>query len=198
MVVLVAILQSYVAANDARNIGMIVAIMYLLITNWKRLGNGKGVIEALNEGISSSMVPVMATAAVVGFGGIVSATPAYQVFLNLAKQLSELGNPYISGALAVNVLAGICGSSLGGTQIFYNSMIDTFLAMNINPEAFHRVVDIASSGLDSLPHCGTIITMMTIVGVKHKEAYMPIFVTSVLITILATVLAIVLATIGIV
>ena len=71
-------------------------------------------------------------------------------------------NPYVSAAVAVNVVAGITGTALGGLQIFANSMLESYLNLGINPAAFHRLMVIACCGLDTLPHCATFITMCTV------------------------------------
>jgi H+/gluconate symporter-like permease len=58
--------------------------------------------------------------------------------------------------------------------------------MGVEPQALHRVATVASGGLDSLPHSGAVIAMLTIMGLRHREAYRDIFVVTVLIPILAT------------
>ncbi len=71
-------------------------------------------------------------------------------------------------------------------------------ATGISPAAFHRVASIASGGLDSLPHNGAIITVLSICGMTHKDSYREMFVTTVLIPVIATAVCIILGTIGIV
>lgn len=46
---------------------------------------------------------------------------------------------------------------------------------------------IAVANLDSLPHCGAIITMLTIMGLSHKEAYKDVAVVTVVIPLIALV-----------
>ncbi len=47
-----------------------------------------------------------------------------------------------------------------------------------------------SAIVGSLPHCGAVIAMLTIMGLKHKEAYKDIFVVTVAVPVIATLVAI--------
>ena len=52
---------------------------------------------------------------------------------------------------------------------------------------------IGAGGLDSLPHCGAVFTMLTIMSLTHKEAYKDYAVVTILIP-LATVTILVIGT----
>lgn len=43
--------------------------------------------------------------------------------------------------------------------------------VGINPELLHRVASVASGGLDTMPHNGAVITLLGIVGLKHRDSY---------------------------
>ena len=47
--------------------------------------------------------------------------------------------------------------------------------MGIPIEVLHRVVAMASGGLDSLPHNGGVITILAVCGLTHIESYKDIF-----------------------
>jgi H+/gluconate symporter-like permease len=53
----------------------------------------------------------------------------------------------------------------------------------------------ASGGLDSLPHNGAVITLLTICGLTHKQSYFDIGIVSVAIPLISLALVIVLASI---
>ncbi|ARF12734.1 hypothetical protein SporoS204_00245 [Sporosarcina ureae] len=59
-----------------------------------------------------AVIVIANTAAVVGFGGVVKATPAFKAAVNVITDIP--GSPLIGGALAVAVIAGLTGSSSGG------------------------------------------------------------------------------------
>ena len=46
---------------------------------------------------------------------------------------------------------------------------------NIPPEVMHRVVAMASGGMDTLPHNGAVITLLAVTGLTHKQSYKDIF-----------------------
>ena len=61
--------------------------------------------------------------------------------------------------------------------------------------ALHRTMLVASSGLDTLPHNGFVVTVLNGVSHEtHKDGYMPIFALTVVTPIIATVVTIVLFT----
>jgi H+/gluconate symporter-like permease len=60
---------------------------------------------------------------------------------------------------------------------------------NIPPEVMHRVIAMASGGMDSLPHNGAVITILTVCGLTHVQSYRDIFAITILKTL--TVLAII-------
>jgi H+/gluconate symporter-like permease len=79
----------------------------------------------------------------------------------------------------VNILAGITGSASGGMsialEIFGQHWLEATAAMGIPPEVLHRVVAMASGGLDSMPHNGGVITILAVCGLTHFESYKDIF-----------------------
>ncbi len=145
-------------------------------------------VEVLGSGANDSIMPLLNTAAVIGFGGVVTQTAGFAAFAQGVIALEM--PPLLSAAVSVSVVSGIVGSASGGLQIFLQTFAEHYLAMGVEPADLHRVAAIASGGLDSLPHSGAVIAMLTIMGLRHAEAYRDIFVVTVLVPILATVAAI--------
>jgi len=137
----------------------------------------------LSRGAEDSVMPLLNTAAVIGFGGVVTQTPGFAHFVQAVLALDL--PPLLSVFASVSVVAGITGSASGGLQIFMQTLAPTYLEMGVSPEALHRIANLASGGLDSLPHCGAVIAMMMIMGLTHKEAYRDIFVVTVAIPVIA-------------
>ena len=67
---------------------------------------------------------------------------------------------------------------------------DHFLSIGVNPQMFHRIVTMAGVGLDSLPHNGFVVTTLNVADQTHKQAYKPIFITTLVFTMLLLILAI--------
>jgi H+/gluconate symporter-like permease len=103
--------------------------------------------------------------------------------------------PLLSVFTSVSVVSAIVGSGSGGLQIFMQTFAERYLEMGVEPETLHRIATLGSGGIDSLPHCGAVIAMLTIMGLKHKEAYKDIFVVTVAIPVIATLVAIGLVTV---
>ena len=71
------------------------------------------------------------------------------------------------------------GSASGGMGIALSAMAEQYnaaiVAANIPPEVMHRVVAMASGGMDTLPHNGAVITLLAVTGLTHKQSYKDIF-----------------------
>ena len=177
---------------------MIVGIILVIIFNAKRFK--KGIVETLKEGVSGSFLAVMNTASEVGYGNVVKTLAGYEILAHAMLALSA-GNPLVGGAISTSVLAGVTGSASGGMSIALATFADTFSkqaeAMGISHEVLHRVVAVASGGMDTLPHNGAVITLLAVTGMTHKESYVDIGMNTVIIPLLSCVVIIILGSIGI-
>ncbi|WP_164215963.1 GntP family permease [Virgibacillus sp. YIM 98842] len=177
-------------------VALIAGILLIMVLNLHKF---KGFPKSLNSGAVGSITAIINTSAAVGFGTVVREVPGFAQLTDLL--LGVRGNPLISEAVAVNILAGSTGSASGGMGIALEALGSQYyelaLETGISPEAFHRVASLASGGLDSLPHNGAVLTLLTITGLSHKESYKDIFVVSVLIPVVAVIAAIILASLGI-
>lgn len=172
----------------------------IIVTILPNLGKWRGFSKALNEGASGSVMAILNTSAAVGFGAVVKAVPGFQTLTDMLLGMG--GSPLVSEAVSITLLAGATGSSSGGMTIALEALGAQYLqiaqATNISPEVFHRVATVASGGLDSLPHCGAVITLLAVCGLTHKEAYNDIGMVTCVLPIIACVVAILLGTVGIV
>ncbi|MEY4507160.1 MAG: hypothetical protein RL297_1738 [Pseudomonadota bacterium] len=144
--------------------------------------------SAFNEGARESVMPLLNTASLVGFGAVVAVLPGFALLSDLTTQLTG-GNPLVSISVAVNLLAGITGSASGGMSIALQTMGSGWLAQaqasGMSADLLHRVTVIATGGLDALPHNGAVVTLLGICGVTHRQAYLDILVVAVLGPLLA-------------
>lgn len=196
VILMMFFLKEKMGTIDCINTSLLAAAVLVIVFNYSAL-KGK-VLSTFCTGFWSSMTALMLTGGVMGFAGVVQTAPGFQYFLDFAMGLSHTFNPYVSAAVAVNVVAGITGTALGGLQIFANTMLDSYLNLGINPDAFHRLMVIACCGLDTLPHCATFITMCTVCGVTPKGSYKHVFPLTVIMPIFLTILCIIMALAGIV
>ena len=148
-------------------------------------------LQTMGLGTQDAILPLMATAAVIGFGGVVAQTQGFASFTELVIG-SDLP-PRLSMFAGASTVAGITGSASGGLQIFMATMAQDYLALGIDPEELHRIAVMASGGFDSLPHCGAVIAMLTITQLTHRQAYKDVGVVTVVVPVVATLATIVLA-----
>lgn len=177
-------------------LALVAGIILAMLLNIKEY---KGFTKTISAGATGSMTAIINTSAAVGFGAVVRAVPGFQTLTDFVMGIK--GSPLISEAVAVNILAGATGSASGGMGIALAALGEKYyeIAMQtgISPEAFHRVASLASGGLDTLPHNGAVLTLLAITGLTHKDSYIDIFVTSLLLPVLSSIPAIILATFGI-
>lgn len=139
--------------------------------------------QVFGQGAEDSVMPLINTAAVIGFGGVVTQTAGFSQFAQW--MLNADLPPLLSVFASASVVSAIVGSSSGGLQIFMQSLAPHYLEMGIEPEILHRIAAIASGGLDSLPHCGAVIATFVIMGLTHREAYKDMFAVTVAIPVIA-------------
>ncbi|MBD3895042.1 GntP family permease [Halomonas sp. ML-15] len=173
---------------------LVIAIGVIIASNRRRL---VALTTTLDSGANAALLPIFNTASLVGFGSVIASLAAFEA---ISLWVTSVGgdNPLISLAIAVNLLAGMTGSASGGMSIALATLGDTYLAMGeaagIAPELMHRVTAVATGGLDALPHNGAVITLLSICGLTHRQAYLDIAVVAVLVPIISLVLLITLGT----
>ncbi|MDY3197514.1 MAG: GntP family permease [Pseudomonadaceae bacterium] len=144
--------------------------------------------KVFGQGAEDSVMPLLNTAAVIGFGGVVTQTAGFGEFAQWILGVDM--PPLLSVFASISTLSAIVGSSSGGLQIFMQTLAPSYLEMGIQPEILHRIAAIASGGLDSLPHCGAVIATFMIMGLSHREAYKDMFVVTVAVPVVACLLSI--------
>ena len=171
-----------------------IALIFVLNIN-KR----EKLMKSLAVGSQGALGAIMNTSAAVGFGTVVRAVPGFADLTNIL--LAIPGNPLISLAVAVNLLAGATGSASGGMGIALAALGAKYMELakttGIDPQAFHRIASLASGGMDTLPHNGAVLTLLNNTGMTHKDSYFDIMVVSLILPIVASIPAIALAAMGI-
>ena len=166
----------------------------IVIINWRRLPD---VRQTLDAGAIASVLPLLTVSSLVGFGSVVGALPAFAKVTDAV--LSIQGGPLVSLAISMNVLAGMTGSASGGMAIALNAMGDTFMVLarehNINPELLHRITTMSAGTLDALPHNGTVLILLSLCGLTHRESYFDMVMTVIVTCLVALVAALILGTV---
>jgi len=167
------------------------AIVAVIIINFRSVPELRATMTA---GANASVLPILSVASLVGFGAIVAALPAFADVRNWV--LSIGGGPLVSLAVATNILAALTGSASGGLTIALDALGPTYMKIaaqiGMDPALMHRVAVIGSGTLDSLPHNGAVVTLLSVCGVTHKEGYLDIVMAAVVGALIALVLVILL------
>ncbi len=158
----------------------------VVVVNYRRL---PALRETLDAGANASVLPLLTVSSLVGFGAVVGALPAFAVVRDAVMSIQ--GGPLISLTVAMNALAALTGTASGGMAIALNALGDNFMALarehNINPELMHRITTISAGTLDALPHNGTVLILLSISGLTHRESYLDMVMTVIVSCIIALV-----------
>jgi len=162
------------------------AILTVLALNLRRIPDLRATMDA---GVNASALPAISVASLVGFGAVVAAMPAFEVVRDAVLGIG--GGPLVSLAVATNILAALTGSASGGLTIALDALGPTYLhraaQIGMDPSLLHRVAVIGSGTLDSLPHNGAVVTLLSVCGSTHSASYKDIFMVAIVGAILALV-----------
>lgn len=170
-------------------IAMLVGSVLTIVLNADRFfGKSKiNWIKLFTDGMTSGVTAIGGIAAILGFGAVVKAAPAYQRICDWLLGLHM--NPLVLAVVVTCVICGIAGGSSSGQRIMYETMTPTFLASGANLPVLHRLVAIASGSLDTLPHSSGLFLVYDMLGLNHKNAYRHSFATSVVVPMIVTIVA---------
>lgn len=143
--------------------------------------------QTLDAGSIASVLPILTIASLVGFGAVIASLPAFSRVQDAVLSIS--GGPLIKITIAMNALAAMTGTASGGMAIALNAVGDTFLKLaaeeHISPKLLHRLTTLSAGTLDSLPHNGTVLVLLGISGLTHRESYFDMVMTVIVSCILA-------------
>jgi H+/gluconate symporter-like permease len=171
-----------VVAIWAVEAALLLGIVVVILTAFRRVASRFA--DGSRAAVGGALLAAMNTASEYGFGGVIAALPG---FIVVGDALKSIPNPLVNAAVSVSSLAGITGSASGGMSIALAAMSDLFIrgaqAAQIPLEVLHRVVSMASGGMDTLPHNGAVITLLAVTGLTHRESYREIFAVTVIKTL---------------
>jgi len=137
-------------------------------------------LGSINYGAASSCAAVLNVASGFAFGSVLVSMPGFLPIKEMLIDLANSAGPLVSAVVTTNIMGGITGSASGGLTIALSMLGNDWATMataqGIPLEALHRIVSIASIGIDPVPHCGALVTLLAICGLTHKEAYFDIII----------------------
>lgn len=157
-------------------IALAAANLAVIAINFRRM---PALRESLDAGAGSAALPILMISSLVGFGAVVAALPAFSSVAEAV--MSAPGGPLISLTIAMNALAALTGTASGGMAIALNALGSHFMQLaqdyNIDPALMHRVTTISAGTLDALPHNGTVLLLLKISNLTHRESYLDMVMT---------------------
>lgn len=157
-----------------------IALVFLL-----RIGSFSEYVDGLTEGAKNAVLPVFNTASEVGYGAVIASLAVFATVRDGMFGVSD--NPVVVAAVSTSGISGLTGSASGGLTITLNTFGEQLATMatdqGIPMDLMHRVTAMASTGFDSLPHNGAIITLLLVCGLSHRESYKDIFVVTVIVPV---------------
>jgi H+/gluconate symporter-like permease len=168
-------------------VGMVAGILVIFAM---RPGNIREFVDGLSAGAKNAVLPVFTTASEVGYGAVIASLAVFAAVRDGIFGLSD--NALITSVLSVSGISGLTGSASGGLTIaletFGEDLSSGAAAQGISMELMHRATAMASTGFDSLPHNGAIITLLLVCGLTHRESYKDIGVVTVVVPVIGVLL----------
>lgn len=199
--IVVFILFAFFGASPSTAItaGILVAIL-LMSKYLPKQGEVKGVgawmgkvIETLNTGAINGATALMTITAAAGFAAVVQHTKTFGVLVE--KMLSLPLSPMVLAIILIIVIVAFTSSPPAALIVALPIVATAYIWIDvpiINPNALARVAAIAVSTFETLPVNGLIILTTGLAQVKIKDAYLPMFLQTVIMTLIGTILCAVL------
>lgn len=154
--------------------GLLLGVVSAIILFWKSIPN---LIDCLNIGTDNGVKPLVSVACIVGIAQVIAVTDAFTMIRDILLSFSSTSKfaTAVSVVFSTNIVALICGSASGAITMILEMFSDAWIAAGLSPEWIHRTVCAAAGGFDTVPWNTGVIVALTVSGLNHKKAYMPVF-----------------------
>ena len=167
-----------VSAIWSITVALIISSIAAAFIGRKRFIVMDGFLAPINYAAISSATAVLNVASGYAFGCVITSLPGFVPVTQALIGIADSFGPLLSAVITTNIMAGITGSASGGLTIALSMLGDQWAAMaqaaGIPLEVLHRIVAIASVGIDPVPHCGALVTLLAICGLTHHDSYFDI------------------------
>lgn len=154
--------------------GLLLGVVSAIILFWKSIPN---LIDCLNIGTDNGVKPLVSVACIVGIAQVIAVTDAFTMIRDILLSFSSTSKfaTAVSVVFSTNIVALICGSASGAITMILEMFSDAWISAGLSPEWIHRTVCAAAGGFDTVPWNTGVIVALTVSGLNHKKAYMPVF-----------------------
>lgn len=165
------------------SLSILLSVILSVILFFPKLGKAQ-VMNAINDGAVTALVPMAAIGGVNGFAAVVQSVPEYQAMIDGLLHVDF--PPVLLLILSVGLICMMTGGSTTGTQIALPIITPVLTTLGLSLPFIHRVGTFAATMLDSLPNSGAVIMAVNQADLKMREGYPPVFVSTVLATTCGT------------
>lgn len=173
------LISSDMESQTAVEISLVCGIILSILIGRKK----DKIIDNLNEGIQNGLKTLIITSFVMGYGNLVKSMPAFSYITY--KLYSLFDNEMISSIIAVNIIAALTGSSTTSLQLLFDAFSDKLIASSLSAGSVHRIIAIASGGLDSMPYATGVVVANNLAGTAQSKTYKHVFITCAVIPLIS-------------
>lgn len=137
-------------------------------------GRFHGIYDLMLKGLMA-IGPLILIFLSIGFASVISSARGYGLIVDMVLGINM--PPTITFGIIMLLLVGIMINPVGAMMVAIPFAMTAFPEMN--PAALHRISSFAYIVLDSMPFAAGIILAQSMAGLTQKEAYKPIFFTTV-------------------
>lgn len=117
-----------------------------------------------------------------GYGSVISSTIGFEKVINYFLYFQN--DNILPSILIINIIALITGSSVASLSLFFENFLFWIKDLTIPLEQLHRILVIASGGMDSMPYATGIIIANDLAKTDLRKTYIHIFITCAIIPLL--------------
>ena len=178
------LIQLNIDSQNAVELSLVCGIICAIVIS----GSKSNIMESLNYAVQSGLKTLIITSLIMGYGNLVKSMDSFMWITD--KLYSLVDNEIVSSIIAVNIIAALTGSSLTSLQILFDTFLDRIRISELPAENIHRIITIASGGLDSMPYATGVVVANELAYTEQSKTYKHIFMTCALIPLLVLVLTV--------
>jgi H+/gluconate symporter-like permease len=144
--------------------------------------------NSLNEGIQNGLKTLTTTSLIMGYGNLVKSMDSFSVITE--GLYSAFNSDIISNIVTINIIAALTGSSATSLQLFFETFSNQIVASSYPVEYLHRIMTIASGGLDSMPYATGVVVANDLAKTEQSKTYKHVFVTCAIIPLIVLIILI--------
>lgn len=139
-------------------------------------------IKSIENGIKNGFQTIIITSCIMGYGSVISSTVGFEKVINYFLYFQN--DNILPSILIINIIALITGSSVASLSLFFENFLFWVKDLTIPLEQLHRILVIASGGMDSMPYATGIIVANDLAKTDLRKTYIHIFITCAIIPLL--------------